>query len=117
MNKLFNLFMLFSISFTTISYAAPGSWMPTGKNISGIIVEGDDNGRALVLIEGGVPSSHIPSSCNQGGNSVYNTIPLNTEKGKGMYSMALAAFASGKKVKLALTCSGNRPLITHIWVM
>ena len=99
-----------------VVHTSPGAWMPTAKNISSIIVEGDDNGRALVLIAGGVPSEYIPAACRSGSNGTYNTIPLNTDKGKGMYSMALAAHASGKKVKLALGCTGNRPLITHIWM-
>ena len=113
--KVINASTLFSLFLTAFVHANPGSWMPTEKSISSIIVEGDDNGRAIVLIEGGVPSDYIPSECRSGSNGTYNTIPLHTDKGRGMYSLALAAHASGKKVKLALSCTGNRPLITHIW--
>jgi hypothetical protein len=105
--------LLLSLTCSGASLASPGSWTPTGQLISGIIVEGNDDGNALVLIDGGVPASHIPSSCV----SPYNTIPLNTDKGRAMYSLALAAQLAGKKVKLALACSGSRPLITHIWVL
>jgi hypothetical protein len=107
--------VLSALVFTVCSgfaFSSPGSWTPTGQLISGIIVEGNQDGSALVLIDGGVPTSHIPTSCV----SPYNTIPLNTDKGRAMYSLSLAAQMSGKKVKLVLTCSGSRPLITHIWV-
>lgn len=97
-----------------VSLANPGTWMPTAKNISSIFVEGDDNGKVAILIEGNVPSDYIPAECRSGEYGTFNTIPLNTDKGRGMYSLALAAYTSGKPVTLALSCIGNRPLITHI---
>ena len=110
------LFM--SLAFISVSVSAnPGHWMPTAKKVSSIVVEGDENGRALILIEGGVPSEYIPQECRSGANGTYNTVFLNTHKGRGIYSMALTAYTSGKPVKLALSCTGNRPLITHIWLM
>ncbi|USD95801.1 hypothetical protein CTT30_06765 [Vibrio coralliilyticus] len=110
--------ILFVLVFTSVSTSAnPGSWMPTAKKISSIIVEGDENGRALIIIEGGVPSEFIPSECRTGSDSTYNTVFLNTHKGRGIYSMALTAYSAGKPVKLALSCTGSRPLITHIWLM
>ena len=105
------------IFFTTFVSANAGGWMPLSKKIQSIVVEGDDNGQALILIEGGVPSEYIPSACRNGTNSTYNTVFLNTDKGRGVYSMALTALSTGRKVKLALSCIGNRPLITHIWIM
>lgn len=94
--------------------ANPGSWMPTAKKISEIIVEGGDGGQAAIVIEGGVPATHLPEECRDGGNGTYNTIYLNTDKGKSIYSLALAAYLAGKPVKLALACTGSRPLITHV---
>jgi hypothetical protein len=89
-------------------------WTPTPKKISGIIIEGaEDSGTALIILEGGVPSANIPTTCN----SIYNTVSLKTEKGRGILSVALAAKMAGQPVRLALgTCSGTRPLITHIWL-
>lgn len=94
--------------------ASPGAWMPEAKNIVEIIVEGGDDGKALIVIDGNVPSDYVPSECNTGGNRAYNTVHLDTDKGKGMYALALAAYMSGKPIKLAVTCSGTRPLITHV---
>jgi hypothetical protein len=90
--------------------AVPGDWMPEAKKIAQIVVEGADTGGALIVIEGGVQPESIPPACN----SQYNTIYLNTDKGKAVYSMALSAYLAGKPVKLALSCTGGRPLITHI---
>lgn len=101
----------------SVLFASPGTWTPVPKKISGIIVEGTDNGVALVLIEGGVPPEYIPSECRSGGNASYNTIPLNTDKGKGMYSLALGAYFAQKPVLLAVQCAGARPLITHLQVL
>ncbi|HEY6528113.1 MAG TPA: hypothetical protein VIZ65_05425 [Cellvibrionaceae bacterium] len=103
-----------SISCAVPALSAPGEWMPAPKKIASIIVEGSDSGSATILIEGGVPTDYIPSGCNTGGDNIYNTIPLNTDKGKAVYSLALAAYLAGKPVKLALMCVGTRPLITHI---
>lgn len=111
--------MLVTISLCATSFASanPGAWMPAAKKISSIIVEGNDNGLALIIIEGGVPSEYIPAECRAGGDSAYNTAYLNTSKGRGIYSMALAAYIAGKPVRLALSCAGNRPLITHIQLL
>jgi len=114
MKNLPKIIVLIAITFSFSVYANPGSWMPESKKISEIIVEGGDSGVALILIEGGVPPAYIPPECSSGGNGTYNTIYLNTDKGKGMYSLALAAYMGGKPVKLALSCIGGRPLITHI---
>jgi hypothetical protein len=105
------------LSFSANVLAVPGHWMPTAKNIASIIVEGDDQGQALILIEGGVPSDFIPAACSAGFNGSLNTLMLGTEKGRAMYAMALTAYTSGKKVKLALDCLGSRPLVTHIWLI
>lgn len=110
-------FFLSVLILPAASLANPGAWMPAAKKISGIIVEGADNGVALVLIEGGVPPEYIPSECRSGGNASYNTIPLNTDKGKGMYSLALGAYFAQKPVLLAVQCAGARPLITHLQVL
>lgn len=97
--------------------ADPGNWMPISKKISSIMVEGDDNGKALIILEdGGVPTNYIPAECRNGSNATYNTILLNTDKGKAMFALALSAHASGKSLKLAVTCIGIRPLITNMWV-
>lgn len=95
--------------------AAPGGWTPVAKPISDIIIDSSDSGRVLVMISGGVPKDYLPSACSEGVNSQYNTINLETEKGKAMYAMALAAYVSAKPIKLALSCIGPRPLITHLW--
>ena len=91
---------------TKFSCANPGSWIPASQKISTIIIE---NGKALIVLEGGIPSTYIPPECN----SPYNQADLSTEHGKGIYSMALAAQLAGKKVSMALSCSGSRPFITH----
>ena len=93
------------------AYSVPGGWMPTKQKIAEIIVEGNElDGKALIIIEGGVPSDFIPSECN----SPYNTVNLTSEKGRAILSIALAAYMSGKPVALALSCIGPRPLITNI---
>jgi len=92
-------------------YASPGSWTPAYQKISNVIVEGGNTGSsALIIIEGGVPSAFIPGACD----SPYNKADLTTEHGRSVYTAALAAYMSGKPVKLALACSGTRPFITHI---
>ena len=96
--------------------ANPGAWIPHFKSISSIFIEGDDNGRALIQLEGGIPPEYIPEGCRDGADSTYNTVFLNTEKGKAIYSMALSAYLAGKSVKIAVSCTGSRPLITHIWL-
>jgi hypothetical protein len=90
--------------------AAPGEWMPEARAIENIIVEGDSGGKAVIIIQGGVPPAYIPSACN----SPYNTLDLSTTKGRGQLAVALSAYASGRPVKLALQCIGDRPLIGHI---
>ncbi|MDX1303038.1 hypothetical protein [Photobacterium sp.] len=93
--------------------AQPGHWMPTAKKISGIVVEGiETSGKALIIIDEGVPDRFIPAECK----SPYNTVDLTTEKGRGILSVALSARMADKPVKLALSCIGARPLITHIWL-
>jgi hypothetical protein len=106
-----------ALAMPSVLFANPGTWTPVPKKISGIIVEGTDSGNALVLIEGGVPPEYIPSECRSGGNAAYNTIPLNTDKGRGMYSLALAAYFAQKPILLAVQCAGTRPLITHMQVL
>jgi len=108
--------LLLIASLASTSLANPGSWMPEPQLITSIIVEGDDNGRALIMLDGGAPIEYIPISCRSAGERYYNTLFLNTDKGRGMYALALAAFSSGRKIKLALSCSGSRPLITHMQV-
>ncbi|MCW8825525.1 MAG: hypothetical protein OQK78_03780 [Gammaproteobacteria bacterium] len=107
------ILFLIVISISTQVTATPGNWMPVAKNISGIIIEGGENsGVATILIEGGVQAEYIPSDCN----TPYNTADLTTEKGRGILSVALSARLSNMPVKLALSCIGGRPLITHIWL-
>jgi hypothetical protein len=108
--------ILLIASLASTSLANPGSWMPEPQLITSIIVEGDDNGSALIILDGGVPIEYIPVDCRSEGERYYNTLFLNTDKGLGIYALALAAFTSGKKIKLALSCSGSRPLITHMQV-
>jgi hypothetical protein len=93
-----------------IAMSAPGEWMPDALLIENIIVEGDTAGKAIIIIKGGVPTAYIPSACN----SPYNTIDLSTTKGRSQLAVALSAYASGKPVKLALQCIGDRPLVSHI---
>jgi len=113
MKKTASIVKLFTLAFSLILApslkADPGTWMPQKKHISEIIIEGST---ALILIAGGVPSTHIPSECN----SPYNTILLDTEHGKGVLSVALAARVANMPVRLALsqTCHGTRPQISHI---
>lgn len=92
------------------SMAAPGAWMPQARMIENIIVEGDAGGTALLIISGGVPEDFIPPACN----SIYNTLDLSTSKGRGQLAVALSAYMAGRPVKLALSCIGSRPLVTHI---
>ncbi|WP_196158985.1 hypothetical protein [Reinekea sp. G2M2-21] len=105
----------FVVIFLNISvcFGAPGSWMPTAKPISDIIIDFDNSGKVLVLISGGVPGDYLPSGCQ----NKYNTLLLDSEKGQAMYAMALSAYMAGKPVKLVLSpnCDGGRPLITHMW--
>lgn len=112
--KLMSLVFVF-LTLSLSAFGNPGSWTPSYQKISGIMVEGpEENGRAIILIEGGVPNNYVPDGCNDGTMGTYNTVYLNTEKGRAIYSMALAAYLSEKSVKLALDCAGARPLITHI---
>ena len=106
-----NILFFVGVSLVAQVSAAPGGWTPTPQKISGIVIEGSEtNGTALILIDGGVPADYIPSECN----SPYNTADLTTEKGRGILSVALSARLADKPVKLALTCRGSRPFITHI---
>jgi hypothetical protein len=105
--------VLLFVSTMTV-HSNPGAWMPEAKKIVEIIVEGGDEGRALIVIEGNVPSDYVPEGCKVGDDRAYNTVYLNTDKGKSIYSLALTAYMSGKPVKLAVGCIGARPLITHI---
>ncbi|TQV69647.1 hypothetical protein FKG94_22910 [Exilibacterium tricleocarpae] len=93
--------------------AAPGELMPVAKKIDSIMIQaGAVNPEALIVIEGGVPVTHIPSECN----APHNTVDLTTEHGKSVFSMALAARLAEKPVRLALSCTsnGDRPLIKNI---
>lgn len=92
------------------SMAVPGAWMPEARMIANVIVEGDAGGTALLVISGGVPADFIPPACN----SIYNTLDLSTSKGRGQFVVALSAYMAGRPVKLALSCIGSRPLVTHI---
>ena len=92
------------LSFSVL--ANPGSWTPSNE-INQIIIE---NGIALIMMDGGVPSSYIPPSCNQ----PYNQADLSTEHGKAVYSLALSAKMANKKVSLVLNCKGSRPNINLI---
>jgi hypothetical protein len=94
------------------SLAVPGAWMPQARMIESIVVEGDAGGTALLIISGGVPEDFIPPACNSG----YNTLDLSTSKGRGQLALALSAYMAGKPVRLALSCIGSRPLVTHIWL-
>jgi hypothetical protein len=112
-----NLSILIAFITTILSFplhANPGAWMPEAKKIAEIVVEGGDSGVALILIEGGVPLAYIPPECSSGSSGNYNTIYLNTDKGRSMYSLALAAYMGGKSVRLSLSCTDARPLITRI---
>ena len=98
--------------FSHISIAAEGGWMSGAKPISEIIVEGNDNGQALIVLgDGGVADEYIPSGCK---GSPYNIVVLHTDKGKGMYSLLLSAYLASKPVRFAVGCSGSRPLITNV---
>jgi len=98
--------ILISVVLSFPSFANPGSWTPSNY-ISQIIIE---NGIALILMEGGVPSNYIPAECKQS----YNQADLATHHGKAVYSMALSAKMANKKVSLALNCKGSRPNINLI---
>ncbi len=109
--KLYKYLFLSIICLPMYCFSNPGSWTPSYQKIANILVEGGNTGSsALIVIEGGVPSTHIPSACNSG----YNTADLTTEHGRSIYTLALAAYMSGKPVKMALACAGSRPFITHL---
>ncbi|ACA85762.1 hypothetical protein [Shewanella woodyi] len=95
--------------FTAISFVAsaqPGHWTPY-QTIQSIIIE---NGIALIVVKGGVPTEYIPTACNQ----AFNQANLSTEHGKAIYSLALAARMSDTPISMALECSGTRPSIKLI---
>ena len=112
-SKMYKLVLALLIIPFSLQVVSEG-WTPTYQKISGIIIEGaEDSGTALIIIDGGVPAANIPNNCN----SIYNTVSLKTEKGRGVLSVALSAKMADKPVRLALgACSGTRPLITHIWL-
>ena len=101
------LLIFICIIFSVNAFSSPGSWTPQFQKISTIIIE---EGTALIMLEGGVHPAYIPEECD----SSYNQADLSTEHGKAIYSMALTAQASGRKVKIALHCLGSRPRITHM---
>jgi len=68
--------ILLIVSLASTSLASPGSWMPDPKLITSIIVEGDDNGSALIILDGGAPIEYIPVSCRSEGERYYNTFFL-----------------------------------------
>ena len=103
MKKLITFAGLF---FSCTALAKPDSWTPSNK-IHQIIIE---NGIALVIMEGGVPSNYIPAECNQR----YNQADLSTEHGKAVYSLALSAKMANQNVSLVLGCKGSRPHISLI---
>jgi hypothetical protein len=103
-------FGLLALLWPKMVLSEPGYWMPEARLIQNIIVEGGPGGFALLVIQGGVQPDFIPPSCN----SPYNMIDLSTSKGKGTLSIALTAYSTGKPVRLALQCIGDRPLISHI---
>jgi len=111
MKKILLLFVVMTLSGSLFA----AGWTPApGQKISGIIVEGSDtSGTALIIIDGGVPAANLPSECS----SIYNKVSLETERGRGMLAVALAAKLADKPVRLALgACDGTRPLITNIWL-
>ena len=99
--------ILLASALLSISVAAnPGSWTPS-NTVQQIMIE---NGIALIIMTGGVPSNYIPSDCNQ----PYNQADLSTEHGKAVYSLALSAKMANKNISLALNCKGSRPNIKLI---
>ena len=84
--------------------------MPQARLIESIVVEGDAGGTALPIISGGVPEDFIPPACN----SIDNTLDLNTSKGCGQLAVALSVYMAGRPVRLAFSCIGSRPVVTHV---
>jgi hypothetical protein len=101
--------VLILLSHLHVARGEPGNWTQP-RLIQEILVEGDAAGKAAILIQGGVPSDYIPPACN----SPYNMIDLGTSKGRGQLALALSAYTSGRPIKIALQCAGDRPSITHI---
>lgn len=102
-------FILVAICFT--AHANPGSWIPEKRKILEVIVEGGEGGEAIIYFEGGLPAAYIPSSCSASPN---NTVYLNNDRGRSIYSLVLAAYLAGKPVTIALSCNGSIPVINHI---
>ncbi len=119
--NLFKIILLVILLPFTLQSFAGGGWT-TDKHISGILIEGTKtNGVALITLEGGVPADKLPdSSCT----SPYNMVSLQSEMGRGILSVALAADMAGRKVRIALgydedsgLCPSTRPVIKHIWLI
>jgi hypothetical protein len=104
MSRWLVLFLLSVLS--CAAFAQPGHWTPY-QSIQTIIIE---NGIALIVVRGGVPTEFIPTECNQ----AYNQANLSTEHGKAIYSLALAARLSDTPISMALECNGVRPSIKLI---
>ena len=87
---------------------SPGTWAPS-KTIGQLFIEGDDtNPRLTILTSSNIDPSYMPSDCQ----STYLNVNLNTEKGKSLYSMLLAAKMANKMVAFVFTsCTGSRPNI------
>lgn len=60
-------------------------------------VRADKDGKGYVTFD--QPLSGTPASCISGGHTRHLAFDLNTEGGKGIMSIALAAQASGKSIK------------------
>jgi hypothetical protein len=86
----------------------PG-WTPF-LSIKSIVVE---DGEALLVINGGVPTAYLRDDCN---TSPYNVIDVSTVQGRSKLAIAMNAYNMGQPVQLALQAcsSGGWPMITHI---
>lgn len=111
--KKFSSALLIALIFPGLAFSSSGAWTPASK-VKEIIIEGDDSGRALIILVNPVPKEYIPSECSASGRASYNTIPLNTDKGKAMYSAAMAAQMAGKSLRFSLSCAGISPLVNSL---
>jgi hypothetical protein len=116
---LFRIILIAMLLPFSLQVFALGGW--TGyQKITGIVIEGPEPGYALITLEGGVPAGNLPA--DTGCSSVYNSIALDSDRGRSILSVALAARLSDKPVRLALgtavdgTCPIERPQINNIWL-
>jgi len=111
MIKKASIYSLLLISTNCFAGANTGQFSAYTK-IKNLFIEGSDISPVATLkFETNIPDAYKNDNCL----SQYITIDLSTEKGKSMYSLALAAKMADKKIRVTLPfCSGTRPLVHSI---